>query len=62
MLDDAQTRNFSTKESNGAGWVINKVDWNTSRVSGSYKAEINYLVTFVEKRIGWLDSNINKLN
>lgn len=62
MLDDAQTRNFSTKETNGAGWDINKVDWNTSRVSGSYKAEINYLVTFVEKRIGWLDSNINKLN
>ena len=62
ILDDAQTRNFSTKETNGAGWDINKVDWNTSRVSGSYKAEINYLVTFVEKRIGWLDSNINKLN
>ena len=62
MLDDAQTRNFSTKETNGAGWDINKVDWNTSRVSGSYKAEINYLVTFVEKRIGWMDSNINKLN
>ena len=62
MLDAAQTRNFSSKDSGGAGWDINKVEWNTSRVKGSYKAEINYLVNFVEKRIGWLDTNINKLN
>lgn len=61
MLDYAQVRNFDLKSNGGAGWDINKKEWNTSRIRGSYDAELNYLVSFVEKRIGWLDTNINKL-
>lgn len=61
MLDYAQVRNFGTKANGGAGWDINLVEWNTSRIRGSYDAEVNYLVSFVEKRIGWLDTNINNL-
>lgn len=61
-LHYSQTNNFSPKASGGAGWDINKKEWNTERVRGSYDAEVNYLVSFVEKRIEWLDTNINKLN
>lgn len=61
ILNDAQSRNFSSKESGGAGWDINQVEWNTNRIRGSYDAEVNYLVSFVEKRIGWLHTNINNL-
>ncbi len=62
MLDYAQIRNFGPKANGGAGWDINLVEWNTNRVRGSYDAELNYLVSFVEKRIGWLHTNINNLN
>ena len=62
MLDYAKIRNFGPKANGGAGWDINLVEWNTNRVRGSYDAELNYLVSFVEKRIGWLHTNINNLN
>ena len=62
MLNDAQVRNFSAKENGGAGWGINNKEWNTSRIRGSYNAEVNYLVDFVDKRIGWLNTNIKNLN
>ncbi len=61
LIDDAQARNFSPKTNGGAGWDIYKEEWNTNRIRGSYDAEVNYLVNFVEKRIGWLDTNINNL-
>ena len=61
-LRDSQAKNFSPKASGGAGWDIKKVLWNTDRVRGSYNAEVNYLINFVEKRIEWLDTNINSLN
>ena len=61
-LEDSQAKNFSSKASGGAGWDINKIEWNTSRISGSYGGEVNYLVSFVEERIEWLDANINNLN
>ena len=60
MINDSQVRNFSPKPG-GAGWDIKKAEWNTKRIRGSYDAEVNYLVDFVERRIGWLDTNINKL-
>lgn len=59
-LDDAQKRNFSSG-SNGAGWSITEVKWNTNRVRGSYEAEVDYLVSFVEKRLNWLDQNLKTL-
>lgn len=62
MLNESQVRNFSPKATGGAGWDIKKAEWNTSKIRGSYDAEVNYLVGFVEKRINWLDKNINNLN
>ena len=62
LIKDAQVRNFSPVVNGGAGWDINKVEWNTKRIRGSYDAELSYLMKFVEKRIVWLDTNINKLN
>ena len=62
LLQDSQAKNFSPIENGGAGWDINKEEGNTYRIRGSYDAEVNYLVSFVEKRIEWLDTNINKLN
>ncbi len=59
-LQDSQARNFSPKPS-GAGWSITKPEWNTTFIRGSYKDEVNYLVNFVEKRLQWLDTNINGL-
>ena len=59
-LNEAQARNFSPKPQ-GAGWSITHIEWNTSKIRGSYQNEVNYLVSFVEKRIQWLDENINKL-
>ena len=61
-LKDSQIKNFSSKASGGAGWDIHKIEWNTKRVRGSYNAEVNYLVDFVDRRIEWLDTNIKKLN
>ena len=59
-LNESQQRNFSPKPQ-GAGWSITKVEWNTSNIRGSYQNEVNYLIYFVEKRIQWLDANINSL-
>lgn len=60
-LQDAQARNYGIKANGGAGWSITKPEWNTSIIRGSYKAEVDYLVDFVEKRLQWLDTNINGL-
>lgn len=60
LLDEAQKRNFSPKP-NGAGWSITKVEWNTNIIRGSYDKEVDYLINFVEKRLQWLDTNINDL-
>lgn len=62
LIKEAQVRNFSPKANGGAGWDITKVEWNTKRLRGSYDAELIYLENFIEKRIDWLDTNINKLN
>jgi len=60
-LDEAQKRNFASRENGGAGWNINEVMWPNYIDRGSYGAEIDYLVTFVEKRLEWLNTNINGL-
>lgn len=59
-IQDSQARNFSPKP-NGAGWDINRKDWNTERRGISYISEFNFFIDFVEKRLGWLDREINKL-
>ena len=60
-LQEAQVKNFSPKLNGGAGWNINEVMWPNYIDRGSYAAEVNYLVDFVEKRLEWLDTNINGL-
>ena len=60
-IQDSQARNFNPKSIGGAGWDINENEWNTSRIAGSYTAEVNYFINFVEKRLQWLDTNINAL-
>ena len=60
-LQESQAKNFSPKVNGGAGWSITKPEWNTSTIRGSYTAEVDYLIYFVEKRIQWLDTNINGL-
>lgn len=60
-LDDAQKRNFGPKTGGGAGWDIREIMWPNFVDRGSYAAEVAYLVTFVEKRLEWLDTNINNL-
>lgn len=61
LINEAQIRNFSPKPQ-GAGWSVTERTWNTSFVRGSYQAELNYLVYFIEKRIEWLHTNINNLD
>lgn len=60
-LEDSQQKNFAPKNEGGAGWDISAVMWPNYINRGSYKAEINYLVSFVEKRLEWLNTNINDL-
>jgi spore coat protein CotH len=60
LLNDSQKRNFSPKPI-GAGWSITDQQWNTSKIRGSYEKEVEYLINFVEKRLEWLDTNINAL-
>lgn len=60
LLNEAQARNFSPKPQ-GAGWSITHKEWNTNKIRGSYQNEVNYLIQFVEKRVQWLDTNINNL-
>ena len=59
-LKVSQALNFSPKPQ-GAGWDIRQKHWNTERVPGSYEKEVDFLVEFVEKRLEWLDDNINEL-
>lgn len=60
-LQESQAKNFIPKVNGGAGWSITKPEWNTSIIRGSYTAEVDYLIYFVERRIQWLDTNINGL-
>lgn len=60
-LENPQARNFGSKESGGAGWDITAVMWPNYINRGTYDQEINFLVDFVEKRLKWLDTNINGL-
>lgn len=60
QLDDSQKKNYTPKPV-GAGWSITDKQWNTSKIRGSYDKEVEYLIYFVEKRLEWLDTNINAL-
>lgn len=54
-LDPAQKRNFEV-------WSINEsVDWVMFPSLGSYEAEVEYLKTFYQQRLQWLDRELNKL-
>lgn len=55
ILDAAQQRNFDK-------WNIrSSVDWVQFPSLGSYQAEVDYLKSFYQKRLEWLDRELNKL-
>jgi len=55
VLYDAQKRNFQT-------WnILNTYVWPNNYVGGTYANEINYLKTWLNDRITWMDSQIQAL-
>lgn len=55
MLNDAQARNFKI-------WSITDMDWwNRSHKVQSYQGEIEYFIDFYNRRLDWLNTNINNL-
>ena len=55
ILDKAQQRNFEV-------WDINEVvDWVGVPSEGSYEAEIAFLKDFYDRRVEWLNKELNKL-
>ncbi len=47
-LQISQAKNFSPIVNGGAGWDITKPEWNSKIIRGSYQAEVDYLIYFVE--------------
>ncbi len=55
LLDDAQKRNFQK-------WnILNSYVWPNPNIGGSYQAEIDYLKSWVNDRIDWLDEQIEAI-
>ena len=55
ILDKAQQRNFEV-------WDINEVvDWVGVPSEGSYEAEVAFLKDFYDRRVEWLNKELNKL-
>lgn len=55
MLDVSQKMNFEK-------WGMGNRGWKAVLGQGSYEAEIEYLEDWMEKRIAWLDENIESLS
>ena len=54
LLDDSQRMNFDK-------WGMGNRGWDAVLCQGSYEAEVNYLEEWLQKRVEWLDENIEKL-
>ena len=52
ILDEAQTRNFQKFN------ILNQFVWPNSYIGGNYLAEVNYLKTWIDDRLEWLDWQI----
>jgi hypothetical protein len=55
LLNDAQKRNFEKFD------VLNSYVWPNKYIGGSYQNEIYYLRTWIDRRINWMDSQINAI-
>ena len=55
FLEEAQERNFER-------WpILDRIVWPNVVALGSHAAEVEYLKTWLNRRIAWLDAEINKL-
>lgn len=54
LLDDSQQMNFDK-------WGMGNRGWNAVLCQGSYEAEVDYLEDWLEKRVAWLDENIEEM-
>jgi len=61
MLRAAADRNFKSVSDGGAGWSIHSKIWPNYEDRGSYEAEVEFLINFVNARLEWLDEHINAL-
>ena len=52
LLSEAQVRNFQKFN------ILNNFVWPNSYIGGSYPAEVNYLKTWIDDRLQWLDWQI----
>ncbi len=55
LLNDAQKRNFEKFN------VLHSYVWPNKYIGGSFQNEINYLKTWIDRRINWLDSRIDAI-
>ncbi len=56
LLNEAQERNF-------VRWpILNQWVWPNAYVGSSYENEIQYLLTWIENRLQWMDSQINSIS
>jgi hypothetical protein len=55
VLKDAQLRNFEKFN------VLNTYVWPNNYIGGTYQNEVNYLKNWIDGRIDWLDSQIDKI-
>ena len=54
FIEPAAQRNFQK-------WIIlNTYVWPNAKVTGTYRGEVNYLLSFYNSRLQWLDTEINK--
>jgi hypothetical protein len=60
-LEAAQKRNFGLRSEGGAGWDIKEVIWPNHVNRMFYSNEVLFLTDFIERRIKWMDENINRL-
>lgn len=61
QLKAAAARNFGKIEDGGAGWNVHEIMWPNYVDRGEYKNEVDFLISFIQQRMAWLDKNINNL-
>jgi CotH kinase protein len=61
-VEQSQTRLRGAVSSNFRRWpVLDRRIWPNPRVHGSYRAELRFLRSWLDRRIGWIDRNIGRL-
>ena len=57
-------KNYLPKEDGGAGWIVDKMIYfiEYDKPGKTYKDNVEYLRTWLENRIDWLDKEFSALN